>query len=299
MEYETDPYAAKPVRRRPDASSTLSVVLALPAFLCGLAVMALVGTYLLPQASWLIPVLWVLSGAVLLVPSVEPAVSRLLLKVRPPSQAEMDHLRQPWQSVCQVAGVAPGRFVLMVEDCADLNAFAVGGRTVAVSQTALRLPPKHLEAVLAHELGHHLSWHPMVDILAWWYALPARGAAFLAMLALRSILAVAHVFARWGGGAGALVALLLGLFVLTLLAFLSLWLLVIPLITPLLAWARRLGELSADRTAAYLGYGPHLVDVLRRWIAVDGQRPETLRQRLLATHPSPTNRIRRLQDLRR
>jgi Zn-dependent protease with chaperone function len=291
--------ATRPTRRRPDASSTLSLLLGLPAFLCSLVVMAAVGTYALPRMPWLIPVLWVLSGAVLFVPAVEPAVTRLLLKTRRPSQAELEHLWHPWQSVCRVAGVAPDRFVLMVEDSDEINAFAAGGRTVAVTRTALRLPPKHLEAVLAHELGHHLSGHPMVDVLSWWYALPARGAAFLAMVALRVILAVASAFARIGGGVGALVALLLSLLVLTMLAFLSVWLLLVPLISPFLAWARRLGELSADRVAASLGYGSHLADVLHRWFSAGAQRPEGLRQRLLASHPSPATRIQRLHDLMR
>lgn len=292
--------AANPVaRRRPDASSTVSLLSGLPAFLCSFAVVAAVGTYALPQAPWLMPVLWVCSGAVLFVPSVEPVVSRLLFKARRPTQAELDHLWQPWQSVCRVAGVAPDRFVLMVEDSDELNAFAAGGRTVAVTRTALRLPPKHLEAVLAHELGHHLAGHPMVDILSWWYTLPARGAAFLTMVALRVILAVASAFARVGGGVGALVALLLSLLVLTALAFLSVWLLLVPLISPFLAWARRLGELSADRVAASLGYGPHLVDVLHRWFSAGAQPPEGPRSRLLATHPLPATRIRRLQGLTR
>lgn len=293
-----NPYAPRPaMRRRPDASSTLSVLLGLPAFLCSLAVVAVVGTRALPQAPWLIPALWVLSGGVLLIPSIEPAVSQLLFKARRPGQAELDHLWPPWQSVCQVAGVAPDRFVLMIQDSDDLNAFAAGGRTVAVTRTALRLPTKQLEAVLAHELGHHLSGHPMVGILSWWYALPARGAAFLAKLALRAILAVAESLARFGGGVGALAALLLSLFVLTALAFLSVWLLLVPLSTPLLAWASRLGELSADRVAASLGYGPHLADLLHRWAAAGGHRPEPLRKRLLATHPSHASRIQRLRAL--
>lgn len=284
------------MRRRPDAASTLTVLLGLPAFLCSLAVVAVVGTRALPQAPWLIPALWVLSGGVLLVPSIEPAVARVLFKARRPSQAELDHLWRPWRSVCQVAGVAPEKFVLMVQDSDDLNAFAAGGRTVAVTRTSLRLPTKQLEAVLAHELGHHLSGHPMVGILSWWYALPARGAAYLTVLALRGILFVAESLARFGGGVGALAALLLGLSVLTGLAFLSVWLLLlIPLVAPLLAWASRLGELSADRVAASLGYGPHLAELLYRWNAASDHRPDPLRKRLLATHPSHASRIQRLR----
>jgi Zn-dependent protease with chaperone function len=287
------------MRRRPDASSSMSVLLGLPAFLCSLGVVALASSYILPSVPWLIPLLWVSSGAVLLVPSIEPTVARLMFNVRPPGPDEMQHLWQPWQSVCQVAGVAPDKFVLMVEDSHELNAFAAGGRTVAVTQTSLRLPPKQLEAILAHELGHHLSGHPTVAILSWWYALPARGAAYLVGLAARVILAVAEAFARFGGGVGALVALMLSLTVLTMLAFLGFWLLLIPLTAPLLAWASRVGELRADRTAAELGYGPHLLEILHRWIATGGQRKESLKARLLASHPSHTDRINQLHGLLR
>jgi Zn-dependent protease with chaperone function len=288
-----------PMRRRPDASSVLSVSMALPGFLCSLVVMSLVGAAVLPGVPWLLPVLWVLSGAVLVMPSIEPTISRLMFDIRPPAPRELHALTYPWQSVCQVAGIDPARYVLMVEDSNDLNAFAAGGRTVSVTQAALRLPPKQLEAVLAHELGHHLSGHPVVSMLAWWYALPGRGAAFLVGLAVRFVLAVGRVLAMFGGAVAALAALLSALMILTAFAFLSIWLVLVPLTAPLLAWASRLGEIRADRTAAQLGYGPHLIDVLHTWITMYGNHPGGLRQRMLATHPSDTDRIRRLHEFLR
>jgi Zn-dependent protease with chaperone function len=36
-----------------------------------------------------------------------------------------------------------------------------------------RLSPVQLEAVLAHELGHHLGGHPWASLLRYWYSLPA------------------------------------------------------------------------------------------------------------------------------
>lgn len=289
-----------PMRRRPDASSALSVSLALPGAACSLFVMSLVGAAV-PGVPWLLPVLWILSGALLAIPSIEPAISRLMFDVRPPAPHEQRILTLPWQSVCRVAGVDPARYVLMVEDSHDLNAFAAGVRTVSVTQSALRLPSKQLEAVLAHELGHHLSGHPVVYMLAWWYALPARGAAFLVGLAVRFVLAVGRVLARLGSGIGALASLLLALMILTAFAFLSVWLILVPLTAPLTAWASRRGEIHADRTAALLGYGPHLIDVLHTWINMDGHgaSPGGLRARLLSTHPSHTDRIRRLHDFLR
>jgi STE24 endopeptidase len=243
--------------------------------------------------------LWILSGVVLVMPSIEPTIIRLMFDVRPPGPQEVGVLASPWQSVCQVAGVDSGKYVLMVEDSRELNAFAAGVRTVAVTQSALRLPPKQLEAVLAHELGHHLSGHPAVSLLAWWYALPARGAAFLVGLTVRVVLGVGRVLAVFGGGVAALASLLLALMIILAFAFLSIWLILVPLTAPLLAWVSRLGEIRADRTAAMLGYGPHLIELLHTWIAVDGDhgRPAGVRDRLLSTHPSHTERLRHLHAL--
>ena len=104
-----------------------------------------------------------------------------------------------------------------------------------------------------------------------------------------------------GSGIGALASLLLALMILAAFAFLSVWLILVPLTAPLTAWASRRGEIHADRTAALLGYGPHLIDVLHTWINMDGHgaNPGGLRARLLSTHPSHTDRIRRLHDFLR
>lgn len=289
------------MRRHLDTSGALSAFLALPGFVCSLIVMSFIGAAALPNVSWLPPVLWILSGAVLVLPSIEPTVSRLLFGMRPPDPHELGALTSPWQSVCQVAGVDAARYVLMVEDTDELNASAAGARTVSVTRSAVRLPPKQLEAVLAHELGHHLSGHPVVSMLAWWYALPARGAAFLVGLTVRFVLAVGRVFAAFRNGIGALVMLMLALMIFVMFAFVGVWLLLVPLTAPLLAWASRLGETRADRTAALLGYGPHLIDVLHIWINRAGRRVRGggLRERLLSTHPSHADRIRSLHEFLR
>lgn len=286
------------VRRRPDASSVMTAALGLPAFLASLAVMALVGTASLPSAAWLVPVLWVLSGTVLFVPAIESLVSRTSSSVRRPTQAELARLVPAWRAVCRIAGADDARYLLLVEDSDELNAFAAGGRTVAVTRAALDLPPAELSAVLAHELGHHLSAHPVIDRLAWWYALPVRGVALLGALLIRFVLAVGRVFLAFGSGLGYLVALLLALTVLTSIAFVSFWLLLVPLLSPLLAWATRIGEYRADRTAAMLGYGPALIRTFHHWQQMStGDRHPGLKARLLATHPSHGDRIRRLEAL--
>lgn len=284
------------LRRRPDGSSLLGAALALPGFLGGLTVMSLLGYALLPALPWLIPVLWILSGAALFARPVETTLAPLLYGARRPIDAEWHAMAAPWWAVCARAGIDGSRYLLLVQDSTDVNAFAAGGRTVAVTRASLHLHPSQLEAVLAHELGHHLSGHTMVSTLAWWYALPARAAALLVGYAVRFVLAVGRIFQAFGNGLGALVSVLAALLLLTVLMFLSFWLLLIPLTAPLLALASRLGEFQADRTAALLGYGPALVQVLTMWLTSGdtGQRIG-VRARMLASHPSHADRIRRLQ----
>jgi Zn-dependent protease with chaperone function len=297
--YEPVVPGRNPQRRLPDASSWLSATLALPAFLGSLVVMALIGGLVLPSASWVVPVLWILSGAVLFVPAVESVMARMSFNVSRPSQAELAVLVPAWQAVCDAAGVDGSKYHLLVEESDQPNAMAAAGRTVAVSRAALRLPPAELAAVLAHELGHHLSAHAVVSWLAWWYALPSRGAAFLGGVAIRVVLAVGRVFLVFGNGLGYLAALFLAIIMLTAIAFVSFWLLLAPLISPLLAWVSRLGEYHADRTAAQLGYGPALIQAFRRWQYAEAsdRHADGLKARLLSTHPSLSDRIRRLEKI--
>ncbi len=286
----------QPLRRRPDGSSLLSAALALPGFLGGLIVMALLGSALSPGLAWLVPALWILSGAALFARPVETALAPLLYSARRPIEAEWYAVAAPWQAVCAAAGIDSSRYLLLVQDSTEVNAFAAGGRTVAVTRASLQLHPSQLEAVLAHELGHHLSGHTMVSTLAWWYALPARVAAILVSHAVRFVLAIGRIFQAFGNGLAALVSVLVALLLVGVFMFLSFWLLLIPLTAPLLALASRLGELQADRTAASLGYGPALIQVLTMWLnSGDTGHRIGVRARMLASHPSHAERIRHLQ----
>jgi STE24 endopeptidase len=137
-----------------------------------------------------------------------------------------------------------------------------------------------------------------VSTLAWWYALPARAAAYLVILAIRVVLFIGRIFAAFGSALGAFASLLFALMLMVVLAYLSFWLILIPLTAPLLAWSSRLGEYHADRTAALLGYGPGLIDVLRMSAAMDSHdsRGVGFRDRLRSSHPSHTDRINRLRN---
>ncbi|GLW92876.1 peptidase M48 [Actinokineospora globicatena] len=284
-------------RRRVDASVVMGVVFGLPGFVSSLVVVGLVAGLIWATGwvVWVVMGVWVLSGAVTFVPSVESLLARLMFDMRPPTTVELSKLRPLWQSVCVAARVDSSRYTLWVEQSKELNAFAAGGRTLAVTRRALELPPRALEAILAHELGHHLAGHSRASLLAWWYELPAQGAIWLVTTAMRVVLAVGKAVSRFGTAAAALAVALLSLVLLAGLIALNPWLLLMPLLSPLLAWSRRLGEYRADATAAGFGYGPDLVNVLSGWLAAEHAVRRPLRVRALASHPATADRIRRLR----
>lgn len=107
---------------------------------------------------------------------------------------------------------------------------------------------------------------------------------------------VGRVFAAFGRSVAVLVTVLLGLGILTALAFLDPWLLLTPLLGPVLAWSKRLGEYRADLMAARLGYGPELIRLFREWIRAGGGDERRLWARLPAGHPAHIDRIKKLKD---
>jgi Zn-dependent protease with chaperone function len=280
--------------RRVDVSAIVDLLLLLPELLSSLLVMALLGGFLMPQLPWLIAVLWLASGALIFLPAAERLFAQLKFRVRQPSQAELSSLAQPWISVCQAAGVPHGRYSLWIEESDGVNALAAGGHVVAMTQSALRLSPAQLEAILAHELGHHLSGHAWVSQLGWYYSVPARMSVRLAALLLRASDSVGRLFRRFGFVFAELTFALCSLFLVIALISLNPWLLLVPVTSLLMAWSSRLAETRADRIAAQLGYGQELIGVLQMWNQHQGSGRPRGRRALLATHPSHQARIRKL-----
>lgn len=286
-------------RRRFHVAAVAELVLGIPTVLSSLLVVALLGHQVAPGSPWLFPVLWLVSGAIVFVPVTDRVLAALAHRLRKPTNAEGAVLQPLLESVCDNAGVDPRRYWLRIQNSREINAMAVGGHVVGVSTAALGLPPAQLEAVLAHELGHHLAGHTKISLLRWWYEMPARLAVWLVLLVAAGVYAVRRAFRRNTAVAVASGIVLVGLAILAVVA--SPWLLLVPVIAPLVALTSRRAELHADRVAAELGYGPLLLEVLQRWIREghDDMRARAgFRARMLASHPSCAQRISRLQQRR-
>jgi Zn-dependent protease with chaperone function len=257
---------------------------------------------------------WTASAALILARPVESGLAWLLYRsLRRPRPAELARITPALARVCRRAGTDPGRYLLRVEEKRQVNAFALGGHVLAVTRVALELPDDMLEAVLAHEVGHHRHLHPLAIILGWWYLLPFEAGDRLLRAIRRITRWLAQIFNRLSdrtgglaggrapdGALGMLVLLaVLGVLVLAgsglVVGLGLLWLpvaLLVRLAKVLAAALSRAGEHAADRHAAELGYGPGLVQVLALFLQAEyaAPRPRGMAA-LLRSHPSSQSRI--------
>lgn len=242
--------------------------------------------------------LFLVSGVVVFLPRTESLFAVVLYRYRRPTEDEARYLHGIWADVTGTAGVNGSRYSLWVQESDEVNAFAAAGHVVAVTRWALRnLPPQHLAALLAHELGHHIGGHAWAGLLTYWYSLPTRVMRRIFYL-LASVFGTAMSVFR-GGPLLRAPAELLPIVLVAYAAYrvhpALLALVVVPF---LLAWFTRLGEKYADRFAAKIGYGPLLVEVFESWLrsGMDARRKRAgVRAIVMATHPTCAARIRALQ----
>ncbi|AOS65188.1 M48 family metalloprotease [Actinoalloteichus hymeniacidonis] len=298
------PTGAAPIaKHRIDMTAWLGLLLSLPWTLSSLGLVVMVSTMLGDRLwaplLWLIPLGWLASGAVIFLAGCERLLARVSLNSRPPSEGERRIVEPVWETVLDDVVVDPRRFQLWVQDTQELNAGAAGGRIVIVTKGALRLPPRALAAVLAHELGHHLGGHSVVLRLHGWYSIPTRIFLALVIAAIGVIGSIGRAIARTGNVFGIVLSLAALVGGIVLVVYLSPLLLLVPVASVFLAATSRMGEIRADRMAAQLGYGPALIEVLGQWMR-DSQAahrpPPSLRTRLFASHPSHAVRIRKVEE---
>ncbi|HEY3006046.1 MAG TPA: M48 family metalloprotease [Kribbellaceae bacterium] len=224
-------------------------------------------------AYWLIMAAWLASGTLAWWPAAEPAAARWVFGLTPASIVELHQLGPLWAAVTDRAGVPGDRYALWVADAGDeLSVPPRTGRVVAVTRAALYvLPDAHLEAVLAHVLGHVLGGRDRVRSVLLWWSLPARAVAVAARRVkpvLRRVPALGCLAV--GAIAAGLAGLLLSALLLGRWGDLVAWLVVIVVTAaagPMLGWLDRRDDLRADRAAADLGYGPRLLETLYGWQA--------------------------------
>lgn len=171
------------------------------------------------------------------------------------------------------------------------NAFAVGRRTICVTDGLLNISDEEIMAVFAHEIGHIAYGHSAIQLLI------GGGNVFISgcLLILKAICWIITAFCGLITGI-ATRSFLAGTFA-TLAASVSaglIWLWT-KFCMLFLMWSMRQNEYVADAYAFQLGYGTILASILDRHMC---SAPNNgLLKALYSTHPHSDDRIAKLQEL--
>lgn len=270
---------------------------------------AMIGSLLLLVAfgwmgQWegLVLLAWLASRAVVFTRLGERAAGSAVCGFRKLSRTQLEAVQPVWTSALARAGVPACGVDLYVQRSGELNAFAAGGRSVALTTgvvskfLARRLGTAHLEALLVHELGHHAARATRFTLVTVWLAAPWRFAArlvvgvgwatigrrqpqrLLALVVVAAVVIGVVQTAQRGQVAAPVV-----------LATVAACAVVCPLAD---AWVSRRTEYAADRFAVRCGVGGQLIDALTR---IDNDDGGSWTQRALNRHPSVERRVEAMQ----
>lgn len=211
------------------------------------------------------------------------SILRFLSGLREPIRQERAVFDSAFKNVIKRSEYEQSDFDLLVSEDSVPNAFAIGQRTVAITRGFLNLPVDEIEAVLAHELGHHKNGDCKRLLVC--YIVGIIGQAALAGLSILGLLlrSRSNIFMGILGMTFWVFALLFEFIVL------------IPLHLANMFQSRR-EEHRADKYAYDLGYGDSMMSFFYR-IMDDSAKPTGLMAVLSSTHPSPGKRIKYLEDL--
>lgn len=171
------------------------------------------------------------------------------------------------------------------------NAFAIGRRTVCVTDGLLNLTDEEIMAVFAHEVGHIAYQHSAIQLLI------GGGNLFISgcLLIVKVICWIITAFC--GLITGIATRSFLASTLATLAASVSaglIWLWT-KFCMLFLMWSMRQNEYIADEYAYKLGYGAILASVLDRHMC---SKPEnSFLKALYSTHPNSDDRVAKLQNL--
>nr|DAZ40299.1 MAG TPA: hypothetical protein [Caudoviricetes sp.] len=170
------------------------------------------------------------------------------------------------------------------------NAFAIGRKTICVTDGLLSLTDEEIMAVFAHEMGHLAYKHSAIQLLIGGGNIFISGFLLIIKLVCWLITTILAAFAigTRSLGSGIFVAIVGGLSS----ALIWLWTKFCMLF---LMWSMRQNEYIADEYAFKLGFGETLASVLDHHMC---SAPDNgLLKALYATHPHSDDRIARLQEL--
>ena len=170
------------------------------------------------------------------------------------------------------------------------NAFAIGRKTICVTDGLLKLSDNEIMAVFAHELGHIAYHHSTIQLLIGGGNLMISGVLLIIKVVCWLI---TGFFTIMGIGTKSI----WGTILMTIfggLSTVSIWLWT-KFCMLFLMWSMRQNEFIADEYAYQIGYGEILAKVLDEHMR---SKPENgLLKALYTTHPNTDTRVLKLQEL--
>ncbi len=171
-----------------------------------------------------------------------------------------------------------------------VNAFAVGRRTICITQGLLNLDDESIMAVLAHEFGHIAYKHTLIQVLA-------LCSNMLVSIVLLFVKVISWIIA----GISSIISLFYRSYLFAFLTTASaaitsfaIWLWT-KFCLLFLRWSMRENEYLADEYALMLGYGNSLASVIDNCFC--SEPSNKFFKVLYSTHPSNDSRIAHLQEL--
>lgn len=171
------------------------------------------------------------------------------------------------------------------------NAFAVGRKTICITDALLNLPDEDILGVLTHEVGHLAYGHSIIQLIIGGGNVFIWVAIFLIKIACWTITAIIGLFAIRSrrfisgvilAGIASLSSVLIWLWTKFCLLFLR--------------WSMRQNEFVADEFAYNIGFGNQLAKVIdesKKYMSIEN----SFLKALCSTHPDPDERIARLQEM--
>lgn len=166
----------------------------------------------------------------------------------------------------------------------DLNAYALGHRTVILTRGMLYVDSEYIKGVLAHELGHILNGDSDLKL-----GINVSNSILTIFLTVFSLIAnfIIGIFQYSKNGILSLIGTILNVILnIILIGLFKLWTLLGVLC---INWTSRKQEYLADSFAKEIGYGENLAAFL---YALDGNAPKTSKFSLMfQTHPDTPARL--------
>lgn len=179
--------------------------------------------------------------------------------------------------------------VMIIHDSAP-NAFALGKRTLCITDGLLSLSDDMILGVLAHEIGHLAYGHTVIQLLIGGGNVFISGCLLLIKISYWIFSAIMGLFAI--GSRSGVMGLVTALFAGISTALSWLW---VKFCMLFLMWSMRQNEYVADEFACKIGFGLELATVLDQHIS-DVPHNGFIRA-LYATHPCNDDRVAALQNL--